>query len=55
MPRPSDEAVFQRDSFKWVYCDFDGTTFDGWKFLQVDPFKPRSKGGSDEVQKLVTS
>ena len=55
MPRPSDEAVFQKDGFRCVYCDFDGSGFEGWVFLAVDHFKPRSKGGSDDMANLVTA
>lgn len=53
--RPKDEEVFERDGFKCVYCDFDGREFKNWAFLQVDHFVPRSLGGSDEADNLVTS
>ena len=46
MARPADEEV---------YCDFDGSSFENWRFLQVDHFKPRSFGGSDELGNLVTA
>src|SRR2546425_11371100 len=55
VPRPSHEEVFQKNDFHCVYCGFDGSSFEGWKFLQVDHFKPRSKGGTDDLQNLVTS
>lgn len=55
MTRPRDEEVFARDSFRCVYCGFDGRTFEGWKYLQVDHFKPRSRGGSDDMANLMTS
>jgi 5-methylcytosine-specific restriction endonuclease McrA len=42
MMRPADEVVFQRDGFQCVYCGFDGSTFAGWVFLQVDHFTPKS-------------
>jgi hypothetical protein len=51
----SDEEVFQRDKFRCVYCDFDGSAFAGWVFLQVDHFKPKSFGGSDELDNLKTA
>jgi len=53
--RPLDEEIFQRDSFRCVYCGFDGSTFEKWVFLQVDHFKPRCLGGSDEADNLVTA
>lgn len=53
--RPKDEVVFERDNFQCVYCGFDGRTFKGWAFLQVDHFKPASRSGSDELINLVTS
>ena len=55
MRAASDEEVFQRDRFRCVYCDFDGSTFSGWVFLQVDHFKPKSLGGSDELENLKTA
>jgi len=55
MVRPDDQEVFKRDGFKCVYCGHDGRTFDGWKFLQVDHFKPRSRGGTDDLSNLVTA
>jgi len=53
--RPKDEEIFARDRFRCVYCGFDGRTFETWAFLQVDHFKPRSLGGTDEPENLVTS
>ena len=54
--RPSDEEVFVKNGFQCVYCGFDGRSFEGWKFLQVDHFKPRSLGGNyDQPDNLVTS
>lgn len=55
MDRPTDEEVFQRDGFKCVYCDFDGTTFEGWAFLVVDHFKPTSLGGGNNLDNLKTA
>jgi 5-methylcytosine-specific restriction endonuclease McrA len=51
----SAEEIFRRDGFRCVYCGFDGSTFEGWAFLQVDHFKPRSKGGTEESENLVTA
>lgn len=55
MPRPRDEEVFARDHFRCVYCDFDGSSFDSWQFLTVDHFKPRSRGGDDDMANLMTA
>ncbi|KJV07582.1 HNH endonuclease [Methylocucumis oryzae] len=53
--RPPDEDIFERDCFRCVYCGFDGNSFRTWAFLQVDHFKPKSRGGTDEKSNLVTS
>jgi hypothetical protein len=42
-----DREIYARDGFKCRYCDLDGTTFPAWEFLQIDHFKPRWKGGTD--------
>lgn len=55
MARPDDEQVFRNDGFKCVYCDFDGSSFEAWVFLVVDHFKPRSKGGSNQLENLKTA
>ncbi len=52
---PTDEQVFQKDGFRCVYCGFDGRSFEGWRFLVVDHFRPRSKGGADDLDNLVTA
>jgi 5-methylcytosine-specific restriction endonuclease McrA len=51
----TDEQTFTRDGFKCVYRGFDGRTFNGWAFLQVDHFKPKSRFGSDEPENRVTA
>jgi 5-methylcytosine-specific restriction endonuclease McrA len=50
-----DLEVFRRDGFKCVYCDFDARTFEHWAFLAVDHFVPRSRGGTDDINNLVTA
>src|SRR5205823_4399297 len=55
MPRPLDEEVFAKDGFRCVYCGFDGGSFDGWVFLAVDHFRPKSRGGTDDIANLVTA
>jgi 5-methylcytosine-specific restriction endonuclease McrA len=47
--------VFARDTFHCVYCDFDGSTFVGWRYLAVDHFLPRAAGGTDDEKNLVTA
>jgi 5-methylcytosine-specific restriction endonuclease McrA len=46
------ETIFRRDGFKCVYCCFDGSTFEGWRFLVVDHLNPY---GGDDPTNLVTS
>ena len=53
--RPDDEEVFKKDGFRCVYCGHDGRTFEGWKFLVVDHFKPRTKGGGKDLSNLNTA
>jgi len=52
---PTAEEIFKRDGFRCVYCGFDGSTFEGWAFLQIDHFKPRSRGGTDAPENLATA
>src|SRR5580704_5826711 len=47
--------VFRRDNFKCQYCGFDGRSFDGFRFLVCDHFRPRRLDGGDDVGNLVTS
>lgn len=55
MTEITDEEVFSKNDFRCVYCDFDGRTFDGWKHLIVDHFKPKKRGGSNDLENLVTA
>ena len=55
MGKPADEEIFARDGFRCQYCDYDGRDFEKWAFLQIDHFKPRCLGGTDEPGNLVTS
>jgi 5-methylcytosine-specific restriction endonuclease McrA len=50
-----DREIYARDGFKCRYCDLDGTTFPAWEFLQIDHFKPRWKGGTDNPKNLITA
>lgn len=45
-------AVFDRDNFTCRYC---GRSTDDQITLEVDHVIPRSKGGGDEIENLVTS
>ena len=47
--------VFKRDGFTCVYCGFDGNGFSQWRQLTVDHLKPKSQGGTDADDNLVTS
>jgi 5-methylcytosine-specific restriction endonuclease McrA len=50
--------VYQRDKWTCVYCGYDASkSHDGWLRgnLCVDHFKPRKKGGTDEIENLVTA
>jgi 5-methylcytosine-specific restriction endonuclease McrA len=55
-----DLAVFIRNGFRCVYCEHDGTTFEGWCHLVVDHVVPkhlaRQQGKDLEYQdNLVTA
>lgn len=47
--------VFARDHFCCVYCGFDGSTFERWRYLAVDHFIPQSRGGSNDETNLKTA
>ena len=55
IPEEVELQVFRRDKFTCQYCGFVGDTFETWAFLIIDHFKPKSKGGSDDPDNLVTS
>jgi len=48
--------IFMRDNYRCVYCgrELVGDIND-WLSIEVDHLKPSSKGGSDEMDNLVTS
>lgn len=51
-----DTRIFARDGFQCVYCGFLGNTFETWRYLTIDHFHPRAKGGSyDDEENLVTA
>jgi hypothetical protein len=53
-----EEAVYERDGYKCVYCDYDASvSYEAWlrARLNVDHWIPRSKGGSDEMDNLLTA
>jgi hypothetical protein len=43
--------IYQRDGFRCLYCGFDGSTFENWRFLEIDHVNP---AGPDEPENLVT-
>lgn len=47
--------VFQRDGYVCVYCGFNGKAFNHWRQLSVDHIRPKSAGGSDSAENLVTA
>lgn len=47
--------VFARDGFRCVYCGFDGNGFAQWRQLSLDPLRPKSAGGTDDADNLVTA
>ena len=50
-----DREIFARDKFKCRYCDFDGSSFPAWEFLQIDHLQPRWNGGKDDLENLITA
>jgi 5-methylcytosine-specific restriction endonuclease McrA len=51
-----DARIFARDGFRCVYCGYVGNTFERWRYLIVDHFKARARGGSYDAEKnLVTA
>jgi 5-methylcytosine-specific restriction endonuclease McrA len=46
--------VLKRDNFTCRYCGLVGDTLEKWALLQIDHFIPRSKGGSNNPENLVT-
>jgi len=36
-----DARIFQRDNFTCQYCGWKGDTFEKWRYLVVDHFKPK--------------
>ena len=47
--------VFARDGFRCVYCGFDGNGFAQWRQLSLDRLRPKSAGGTDDPDNLVTA
>ena len=51
-----DTRIFARDGFRCVYCGYVGDTFEKWRYLTVDHFRARAKGGDFAAEgNLVTS
>jgi 5-methylcytosine-specific restriction endonuclease McrA len=36
-----DQRIFHRDEFTCTYCGWKGDTFEKWRYLVVDHFKPK--------------
>ena len=47
--------VFQRDRFTCVFCGFNGNGFNQWRQLGVNHLRPKSVGGTDSPDNLVTA
>jgi 5-methylcytosine-specific restriction endonuclease McrA len=48
--------VFKRDQFKCHYCGLDGLhDFESWLILTIDHVHPHAKGGSRNMENLVTA
>ncbi len=50
-----DARIFQRDDFTCQYCGYKGDTFEKWRYLVVDHFKPRARAGMESDDNLKTS
>jgi len=51
-----DRKILARDKFTCQYCGWVGDTFEKWRYLVVDHFKPRAKGGHfDAEENLITA
>ena len=48
-------AVYVKNHFTCVYCGFDGRPFEYWMQLSIDHIRPKSCGGSDEIDNLVVA
>ena len=53
-PEIVDEIIC-RDEHKCVYCGFKGDSFEKWLQLSIDHLIPKSQGGSDDSENLVTA
>ena len=45
--------IYTRDGFRCAYCGFDGSTFETYRFLQVDHINPL--GPRDDPANAVTA
>ena len=50
-----DARIFAKDSFRCVYCGYVGNTYETWRYLVVDHFRPRARGGGWAEENLVTA
>jgi len=49
------KTTYERYNFTCVYCGFDGRSFDGWMQLSIDHVRPKSCGGTDDLDNLVVA
>ena len=50
-----DARIFKRDHFTCQYCGYRADTFEKWRYLAIDHFKPRSRGGPEGDDNLKTA
>jgi 5-methylcytosine-specific restriction endonuclease McrA len=50
-----DARIFKRDDFTCQYCGYEADTFEKWRYLVVDHFKARSRGGLEGDDNLKTA
>ena len=46
--------IYERDGFRCRYCDYDGGTFEGYKYLVVDHIDPTPTGSRDDPSNVAT-
>ena len=49
------DEIISRDKHTCVYCSFKGDSFEKWLQLSIDHLIPKSQGGNDDFENLVTA